>query len=311
MDLLLERTRLALLRFHWVLNLLMIALIARMLAGIIVTIIDSKLPMPAIEMVTSSPSSSSLSKIGTSATGARATYDIVVERNIFNSAPKPTSTSEVPAVATSDLLNKVRLTGTIISRKRALATFFIVPRNESDVFRIGDVVYEGWVVDNVERALVRLRSGNELQEIQLYDPEASASPLPSRAVAPTEPVGEPVVGGPSEGFVKEEGDGKYIVDKAELEAQLQNLDQLITQARVIPNYSQGKVDGFKIFAIKPNSIFQRLGMRNGDIIESINGAPLDKAEKGIQLFQELRNLPKFEINLRRQKTPRQHTYEVR
>jgi general secretion pathway protein C len=203
--------------------------------------------------------------------------------------------------------------GTVISRKRALATFFIVPKNESDVYRVGDEVYEGWKVDAIERALVRLKSGNDTQEIALFDPENPNKPATPLATAPADSGGEavPSVGGPSDGFAKEESDGKFIVDKAELDQQLANLDQLITQARVIPNYSQGKVDGFKIFAIKPNSVFQRLGLRNGDIISSINGAPLDNAQKGIQLFQELRNLPKFEINLMRHKTARTQTYEVR
>ncbi len=313
MDLILERTRLVLQRFHWVVNLLMIALLARQFAGIIISVIDSKLPMPAMDSGPSPAASSSLGKVGTSSTGARATYDVVVDRNIFNSAPKPAAGSEAPQAATSDLLNKVRLMGTVLSKKRALATFFIVPKSESDVFKIGDEVYEGWKVDSIERALVKLKSGNDSQDIALYDPENPNKPAVPTATAPADSGGDaaPAAGGPSDGFAKEEGDGKFIVDKAELDQQLANLDQLITQARVIPNYAQGKVDGFKIFAIKPNSVFQRLGLRNGDIISSINGAPLDNAQKGIQLFQELRNLPKFEINLMRHKTARTQSYEVR
>ncbi len=312
MDLILERTRLILQRFHWVVNLLMIALLARQFSGIIITFIDSKLPAPSL-VSPGEVSVPSAARKGTSSTGPRSNYDVVVERNIFNSAPKPVAGADTPAVPTSDLLNKIRLTGTVVSKKRTLATFFIVPKNESEVFTTGEEVYEGWVLESIERAVAVLKSGNEVQEVPLYDAEAPNKPVASKS-SESGGTGEAVplvAGAPSEGFAKEEGDGKYIVDKAELNSQLENLDQLITQARVIPNYTQGKVDGFKIFAIKPNSIFQRLGFRNGDIIEAVNGTPLDNPAKGLQLFQELRNLPRFEINMRRHSNKRTHSYEVR
>ncbi|MCW5829263.1 MAG: hypothetical protein KIT79_08095 [Deltaproteobacteria bacterium] len=313
MDFFLERTRLILLRFHWVLNLLMITMLSWQTAGILSTIIDWQLPLPALPSAATAGRSGSTTR-PSSSTGARSAYDVIVERNIFNSAPKTMAAAETPAATTSDLHNKLRLTGTVVSKKRALATFFIVPKNESEVFRIGDEVYEGWIVDSVERAVVRLRTGNDMyEEIYLHDAEQSERRPGLQARAPSAPgTDDPALpGGPSEGFVKEENDGKFIVDKMELESQLQNLDNLITQARVIPNFSAGKVDGFKIFAIKPNSVFQRLGFRNGDVIESINGTPLDNAQRGLQMFQELRNLPRFEINLRRQNNKRQHSYEVR
>jgi general secretion pathway protein C len=42
-------------------------------------------------------------------------------------------------------------------------------------------------------------------------------------------------------------------------------------ARVVPAVKNGKPDGFKLYAIRPSSVYSKLGLTNGDTIQSING----------------------------------------
>ena len=88
----------------------------------------------------------------------------------------------------------------------------------------------------------------------------------------------------------------------------------ITQARMVPNFvqdGQGKrVDGFRVFKIIPGSIFEKLGIRDGDVIKKINNAPLDSVDQAFMLLQSLRYEKKFDIDVLRGNQPVTMTYQV-
>jgi general secretion pathway protein C len=86
----------------------------------------------------------------------------------------------------------------------------------------------------------------------------------------------------------------------------------MTQARMVPNFTPDRqVDGFRIFQIRPGSIFQKLGLRNGDVIQRVNGIKLDDPTKGLELFTALKNLSNFTIDLKRNNVNMTMTYTVK
>jgi general secretion pathway protein C len=58
-------------------------------------------------------------------------------------------------------------------------------------------------------------------------------------------------------------------------------------------------DGFKVFAIRKGSLFDKIGLQNNDVVKRINGVELDSAEKGLELFQALKNETTFNVDLMR------------
>ena len=77
-----------------------------------------------------------------------------------------------------------------------------------------------------------------------------------------------------------------------LEDLLGDPNQFVNQARVIP-----QENGLRFFAIRPNSIFFKIGIRNGDILHRINDVELDNVENALQLFEELRGASSFKVDL--------------
>src|SRR5207237_8441219 len=71
--------------------------------------------------------------------------------------------------------------------------------------------------------------------------------------------------------IQQVGDNQYNVDRSEVDSALENMNQLFTQIRAVPHFDGGKSTGFRLFAIRQNSIFDQLGLKNGDIIQRING----------------------------------------
>ena len=106
------------------------------------------------------------------------------------------------------------------------------------------------------------------------------------------------------------GDNSYSIDKSEVDGALDNMSQLFTQMRVVPHFQGGKSTGFRLFAIRQNSLFDRIGLRNGDIIQRVNGNEIDDPTKALGLLGRLRNEREILVDLIRNKKPTKLSYEI-
>lgn len=59
------------------------------------------------------------------------------------------------------------------------------------------------------------------------------------------------------------------------------------QARVVPAFERGRATGFRILAIEPNSMLERLGFEGGDVVHSINEFDLTSPEKALRVYSSL------------------------
>lgn len=70
-------------------------------------------------------------------------------------------------------------------------------------------------------------------------------------------------------------------------------------ARIVPAMSMGKTEGLKLYAIRPASVYAKLGFSNGDLIREINGFALDGPDKVLEIYTKLRDATSLEIALTR------------
>jgi general secretion pathway protein C len=78
----------------------------------------------------------------------------------------------------------------------------------------------------------------------------------------------------------------------------------------VPSIKDGKANGFKIFAIRPGTLYERLGVRNGDVITSINGHKLTTPDEALAAYQNLRDSTSFRLEVRRRGKPLTLTYRL-
>ena len=71
----------------------------------------------------------------------------------------------------------------------------------------------------------------------------------------------------------------------------------------MPHFDGGKSIGFRLFAIRQSSIFDQIGLKNGDIIQSINGTEISDPARALQLFQDLRNERELSVEVQRNRQP--------
>lgn len=128
--------------------------------------------------------------------------------------------------------------------------------------------------------------------------EAPAAPPP----APSAPPGQ---------GIREVGEHAYEISSAEVDAALDRPGELARQARVVPAFRDGTPQGFKLFAIQPGSLYERLGLQSGDVVRRINGMTLDTPETALRAFNLLRESRLIRIELERQGLPVQKVYAVK
>jgi len=66
-------------------------------------------------------------------------------------------------------------------------------------------------------------------------------------------------------------------------------------ARVVPAIKNGRVDGFKLYAIRPNSIFSALNLMNGDTVHSINGYEIEDTAQALEVYTKVKDASSLDI----------------
>jgi general secretion pathway protein C len=205
---------------------------------------------------------------------------------------------EAPATAQSDLV----LLGTAIGSSRE--TFALIQKTstkEERVFRLGDHVYDIGPLVEVSKEQVEIQAGG--RTIKLLAP--TAVPTEAGKPAPEQAAAKPGT------LAVQTGSGSYVVDQQALNAALDNIGQAMTDARLLPSIKDGKVEGFRVSEVKPNGIFDMVGIKNGDILLRINDFAIDSPDKAIQSFVSLKGQSRIKLDLIRDGQPTTLNYDIR
>ena len=111
--------------------------------------------------------------------------------------------------------------------------------------------------------------------------------------------------------IKKIDDNNYEIDKSLVEKVLLNPMAVAKGARVVPSMKNGKPDGFKLYAIRPSSAFAKLGLANGDTLQSINGFELTSADKALEVYTKLREATSLEVEVTRRGKPVTLKYSIK
>jgi general secretion pathway protein C len=99
--------------------------------------------------------------------------------------------------------------------------------------------------------------------------------------------------------VKKLADNRYEVKRNFIDSTLSNLNNVATQARIVPSFKNGVANGFKLFSIQPGSLYSAIGVENGDVIQRINGYEINSPDKALEVYQKLRESSHITIEIER------------
>jgi general secretion pathway protein C len=116
---------------------------------------------------------------------------------------------------------------------------------------------------------------------------------------------------PTGAGIKRLSANRYRIPPEDLGNAFENMNHLLTQVRMVPNFKDGEPDGFKLLSIKGGSLVHRSGLRDGDIIKRVNGIEIDSPEKAFEVYEQVKNEPVITVEIVRRGKSRTFTYEVR
>jgi hypothetical protein len=85
----------------------------------------------------------------------------------------------------------------------------------------------------------------------------------------------------------------------------------VSAARFVPSFRCGGMAGIRLYALRPGSLLARLGLRNGDRVERVNGIALSSPDTALRLYSSIRNARHVELEVERNGRPVLLTYTIR
>ena len=202
--------------------------------------------------------------------------------------------------ATQPTTLHLRALGTLLGERTSLVAIEDLDRHRVHTCAEGDVVHGAMVV-KIARTLITLREGD------WYEPRDNPVPLlhPGNRFTYLEVSGQTGVA-PSVPEVRRNEGGEHELRRDEVERQLANFGELATTVRVVPS-GQG---GFKLFAIRPGSLIDRLGLQNGDRLVRVNGLELSSPDAVLEAYSRLRSAAEIELEIDRGGTTTHQRYHL-
>ncbi len=90
----------------------------------------------------------------------------------------------------------------------------------------------------------------------------------------------------------------FVVSKHILKSELSNMPSLLRSMRVVP-YSSSGIKGFKVVSIRDKFIKNKLGIKKGDIILSINGKQVTNMDNIMQLYSKVQDIEHVDLEILR------------
>jgi general secretion pathway protein C len=222
-------------------------------------------------------------------------HSVIFERNLFGGEPIVVAAAP-DRVVSADALD-LRLLGTAQVDGRGFAVVEDVAGSRQDVFVVGESIFDGPTLVAVGDGNAKISVGGRTQTLEI------AAAVSARG---EEPNGAALAGG-----IRQTGANSFLVDRREVEHSIENLNKIATQMRAVPYLKDGAAIGFRVFNIRANSIFDRIGLKNGDVIQKVNGVDLDSPTKALALLEDVQTTEEIRVDLLRANAPTTLVYTVR
>jgi general secretion pathway protein C len=197
----------------------------------------------------------------------------------------------------SPRVTEVTLIGTVAGPGSYSYAVFMDKAGNQEVFKTGNQVFGAGVLRRIEKEKVFLSSGGKSVEVVLAE---LAAVKEFKENEPTQ-----------QAFARRTGEKTYAVDQKRVQNAIENPNQIMTDARLLPNVVDGRQEGFVLKELKPGGIYQNLGLQNGDILLRINEYNISKPEAALQAFTALRGMDRVQLDIIRSGAKMTMTYQLK
>ncbi|MBI5592251.1 MAG: hypothetical protein HY881_17435 [Deltaproteobacteria bacterium] len=214
-------------------------------------------------------------------------FAVISRRNLFGTqepSDRQRISSDIERLRQTRL--KLKLRGTISgSEDTACGVIEDASGKGQFLVKVGDTVQDAVVVMILKGKIVLQVGGREeLLEMDQWSSGVSPSPPSSGAQSPAQV-----------------DDRQQVISlkRSQIDDAIKDINQLMKQVRIIPNFNQGKPDGLMISGIPQDSFFSQIGLRNGDILSGVDGKSIESVDDALKLYTGMKSASRLKVQLKR------------
>jgi general secretion pathway protein C len=243
----------------------------------------------------------------------------ILKRNIFCSAcppilgkPEDTSNGPAPAPPLQRTSLNLKLLAIMFAPPPADPHWSVAIIRDNDSksagpYSIGSKLRDATVDDVTEDQVYLDFGGGRREYLDLLDrPQPAPGAPASPAAAPSDPFAAELEKG-----IKPLGEHKYEVQRATVDSLLGNMGALAKGARIVPETRDGRPAGFRLFSIKPDGPFAKIGLQNGDVVSAINGLEMNSPDQALLAYTKLKTANHLSVAIERNGQKITKDYNIR
>ena len=198
-----------------------------------------------------------------------------------------------------NLGSKIRLLGVVMSDRGGISAIIEELSSKRQLFlRLHEQIPGIGEISEIRREGIVVRQGEQEELLEMLTGEFGKSSGPQVASVGAS---APRTGGPI----------RKVLDRREVEQAMNDLPRLLSQARAVPFFVNGTMNGFRLDYIAPASFYEKIGLRYGDVLKQVNGVEIKDPSTMLSLFQQLRNEQSVKVNVLRNNQPTTMTFDIR
>jgi len=93
------------------------------------------------------------------------------------------------------------------------------------------------------------------------------------------------------------------IDRSLIRDAVRHPEKITRGVRIRPYRKNGRTKGYKFYGVRSSSLLGKLGLRNGDIVHSINDREIRSPQQAMSAYDQLRDADELEIEITRRRKP--------
>lgn len=250
---------------------------------------------------------------------------VILDRNLFNAALLGgEGPGDEEKLAKTKLPLKLLGTASNADPKASWAAVEDLEKRQHLVVRVADRLQGKAEVIRIERRRIVLQNGGTREVLALDEEQqgpggtrtASANARRSVNRRPAPPPAPPPMdetsGNSPVERVQRLADDRFGVSREDVQSVANNPAALFSQARILPKYEEGQMVGVQLNSIQSGSLFEQIGIQNGDTITEFNGIQITSQQDSAAVLRQLTEASEFNVTVTgADGQPRRLTYELR
>jgi general secretion pathway protein C len=218
-------------------------------------------------------------------------YRAIIDRNIFGSVENAAKDIQPDLDNLEPTKLKLALVGTVTGTgETAAAVIEETDKRKQGLYRVGDGVKDA-ILKVILRDKVVLRVG-EKDEILTMEESSSRR---TSSLAPQEAVSSSRTSTRTRPRVS-----TRTIRRSDIQRSISDINSLLSQAQVRSHTSEdGSPGGLSVSNIKAGSIYAKMGLRNGDVVQGVSGNPITSPDDILSLYEELKSGSNLSIQIMR------------